>query len=345
MQGVANCLSPLLAIIFIGLCGTDPVLPVSNTTKLPLPGATPQGDGLNWRFVAGLGALPGILLIPFKVSESKQALATQDENSSTPNPTSDDAEKGQSDSSAASQELSFWTVVQDRKYWPKIMGTAGGWFLFDITFYGNSLFQSTVLRDVFNQASSTTVEGDLSHNVCLQMLIIALMGLPGYYVSVYFMDSLGRRNIQLQGFFFMALTFAALGIFFDPLKDVPGLMMILYGLTFFFSNFGPNSTTFVLPAETYPKQVRTTLNGFSAAMGKAGATLGSSVFKPLSTETSVGFTMCMCAIVSLLGLILTWFCVEDRRGKEMEDGGDSEDMKRAGDFSDPLIDSNSAGGP
>lgn len=46
------------------------------------------------------------------------------------------------------------------------------------------------------------------------------------------------------------------------------LMLILYGLTFFFSNFGPNSTTFILPAETFPPHIRTTMNGFSAAMGK-----------------------------------------------------------------------------
>lgn len=30
----------------------------------------------------------------------------------------------------------------------------------------------------------------------------------------------------------------------------------LYGLTFFFANFGPNSTTFVLPAELFPTRVR-----------------------------------------------------------------------------------------
>ena len=31
-----------------------------------------------------------------------------------------------------------------RQYWGKLLGPAGGWFLFDITFYGNSLFSPTV---------------------------------------------------------------------------------------------------------------------------------------------------------------------------------------------------------
>ena len=95
-------------------------------------------------------------------------------------------------------------------------------------------------------------------------------------------------------------------------------MLILYGLTFFFSNFGPNSTTFALPSETFPSNVRTTLNGFSAAMGKVGATIGSSCFKPLADSTSLSLTMCMCAVVSLLGFALTWFFVVDRRDQPME---------------------------
>ena len=95
-------------------------------------------------------------------------------------------------------------------------------------------------------------------------------------------------------------------------------MLVLYGLTFFFSNFGPNSTTFILPAETYPANIRATLNGFSAACGKAGATLGSSTFKIFSKAYGLPLTMGACAIVSFAGLLLTFLFVEDRRGKGME---------------------------
>lgn len=52
-----------------------------------------------------------------------------------------------------------------------------------------------------------------------------------------------------QGFFFMAILFAVMGVGHSRLDDTPMLMLMLYGLTFFFSNFGPNSTTFILPAE------------------------------------------------------------------------------------------------
>ena len=40
--------------------------------------------------------------------------------------------------------------------------------------------------------------GGLADNLCVQMALIALIGLPGYYLSVCAMDRLGRRFIQLQ---------------------------------------------------------------------------------------------------------------------------------------------------
>merc|ERR1712000_629525 len=126
------------------------------------------------------------------------------------------------------------------------------------------------MGSIFHAEGEVPTNGEgLSHNLCYQLLILALIGLPGYYVSVCFMDSWGRKNIQLMGLTFMAILYGVLAIWLNDLP--PALLLIIYGLTFFFSNFGPNATTFILPAETFPAEVRSTLNGFSAACGKAGA--------------------------------------------------------------------------
>jgi len=214
---------------------------------------------------------------------------------------------------------SLLAILSRRNLWGKLVGTAGGWFIFDITFYGNLLFQPLVLAQVFDAEGGSTCSGDLKHSLCIQMSITALIGLPGYYVAVWLMDSMGRRTIQLQGFLFMALLFAVMGVGHAQLEDKPMLMLALYGMTFFFSNFGPNSTTFILPAETFPSSVRATLNGFCAAMGKLGATVGSAIFKPLVVHTGLGGTLIACSLVSLCGMVVTWFFVEDLRGKEMSE--------------------------
>ena len=113
-----------------------------------------------------------------------------------------------------------------------LLGTAGSWFIFDVVFYGNGLFSSTVLSAINYGSGSLT---DLASGNAL----IALIGLPGYYVSLLTIDAIGRRNIQLAGFAAVGVVFAVMGGFLDVLEHkISPLFVFLYGLTFFFANFG-----------------------------------------------------------------------------------------------------------
>jgi MFS transporter, PHS family, inorganic phosphate transporter len=49
-------------------------------------------------------------------------------------------------------------------------------------------------------------------------------------------------------------------------------------LSYFFTEFGPNVTTFVLPAEIFLVEARTTAHGIAAATGKVGAFIGAFLF-------------------------------------------------------------------
>merc|ERR1719460_649411 len=114
------------------------------------------------------------------------------------------------------------------------------------------------------------------------------------------MDKLGRKNIQITGFVMMAMLYGGLAIFLNDLKAYSIPLLSIYGLTFFFSNFGPKSTTFILPSESFPFEVRTSLNGFCAAMGKLGATLGSACFKPIVNWAGTDVAFFLCAGCSLI---------------------------------------------
>lgn len=89
------------------------------------------------------------------------------------------------------------------------------------------------------------------------------------------------------------------------------LFVILYGLTFFFANFGPNTTTFVIPSESFPTRARATCHGISAACGKLGAVIGSSGLKPLLKATNLQTILIVCAAVSLIGAIWTAIFTHD----------------------------------
>jgi len=245
-------------------------------------------NDMNWRFALALGALPGLLLLPYKVAETSNVVR---------DPT---------------RKSTFWSDLGRREYWPKLAGTAGGWFFFDIVFYGNSLFAPVVTKHVFGSDPTDLM------TICAHNAIVFAIALPGYWVATYYMDILGRKNIQLLGFSMMTVLFSLLAALLGPLNfQNPAVLLIVYGLTFFFANFGPNSTTFILPSETFPPEVRSSLNGFSAACGKAGAAIGAALFKPLSSSLGVPAVLLICGIISLVGVAVTFFFVKDYRGKNM----------------------------
>jgi Cyanate permease len=117
----------------------------------------------------------------------------------------------------------------------KLIGTAGCWFLFDVLFYGNTLFQPVVLHSVFgSQETLLDTARDSS--------IMAMLALPGYFISIACIGRQSPRYIQLQGFLCMALLYSIIGYNFASLSKSRTVLLVLYGSTFFFSDYGPNTT-------------------------------------------------------------------------------------------------------
>jgi MFS transporter, PHS family, inorganic phosphate transporter len=111
-------------------------------------------------------------------------------------------------------------------------------------------------------------------------IILSVAGLiPGYWFSVAFIDTLGRKTIQIGGFAILTVIFTIIGFGFNAIS--PGGLVALYCLANFFSNFGPNTTTFILPGEVFPTRYRSTGHGISAASGKIGAIISQALIGPL----------------------------------------------------------------
>jgi len=199
----------------------------------------------------------------------------------------------------ANPDLSFGQFM--RKHGKELVGCAMSWFLLDVAFYSQNLFQ----KDVFTQVNWLPGSGAMNaftetFKVARAQALISLGStIPGYWFTVFTVDFMGRLKIQLMGFVIMTALMAALaGAYltllnrqtstsFAPTTSVNGFITI-YALTFFFANWGPNATTFVIPAELFPTSWKSTAHGFSAASGKAGAIIGAFGFlfasRPLSGE-------------------------------------------------------------
>mmetsp|Transcript_4759 Transcript_4759/g.9626 ORF Transcript_4759/g.9626 Transcript_4759/m.9626 type:complete len:135 (+) Transcript_4759:1020-1424(+) len=76
-------------------------------------------------------------------------------------------------------------------------------------------------------------------------------------------------------------------------------------MSFFFTNFGPNATTFLIPSEIFPTKLRSTCHGISAATGKVGAFVGGIALRPVVNAFGVRVAFLICALTAALGSIWT----------------------------------------
>ena len=205
MQGVGNLLASLVMLACL-------------RSGMPLDAV--------WRVALALGALPGLLSVywRWRMEESTHFVRVATGGAGGPGAKqlelSDRAgllaaeeggaggggSEGGSGGAGAPSWAKTLSTIWEFRY--ALLGTAGSWFIFDVVFYGNGLFSSTVLSGIGYGSGSLT---DLASGNAL----IALIGLPGYYVSLLTIDAIGRRNIQLAGFAAVGVVFAIMGGFLE----------------------------------------------------------------------------------------------------------------------------------
>ncbi|XXG57447.1 hypothetical protein AAC387_Pa03g4594 [Persea americana] len=157
-----------------------------------------------------------------------------------------------------------------------LFGCAVSWFLFDILFYSSTLFQSKIYEFTIGDLESYTACREAFLVSKLQAIMATCSMIAGYWAAVFLINRIGRVKIQMMGFFFMFIFMFAIGVNYTYWNDdhMNTWFFILYGLTFFFSNFGPYTTTFIVPAVLFPARFRSTCHGVAGAIGKVGAIIG-----------------------------------------------------------------------
>jgi nitrate/nitrite transporter NarK len=105
--------------------------------------------------------------------------------------------------------------------------------------------------------------------------------------------------------------------------------LLVYGISYFFTEFGPNVTTFVLPGELFPTRVRATGHGISAGIGKLGAFIGVFLFPVLQQSLGLRNTLLLTAGISALGALLT-LVLPEPAGRSLEEiSGEAKVMDEA----------------
>ncbi|KAG1781496.1 major facilitator superfamily domain-containing protein [Suillus placidus] len=297
-----------------------------------------------WRLLIGLGCVPGVIALYFRLTIPETPRFTMDIERNIAQATTDidnvlTTGKSVFDEDAPVQRVKapkatrsdFRAYFSQWKNLKVLIGTSYSWFALDIAFYGLGLNSSTILTAInFGNPTSAKTTSlyvyENLHNICVGNLILSVAGLiPGYWVSFLFIDSWGRKPIQLMGFTVLTVLFIIMGFGYDKLNSTPSntkAFVFLYCLTNFFQNFGPNTTTFIVPGEAFPTRYRSTAHGISAASGKLGAVIAQVGFSRLvnigGTNKFIKHIMEIFALFMLTGIFSTLLIPETKQ-RTLED--------------------------
>ncbi|KAB2108400.1 Repressible high-affinity phosphate permease [Alternaria gaisen] len=165
-----------------------------------------------------------------------------------------------------------------------LFGTAMSWLLLDVAFYGLGLNSSTVLQAI-GYASGTTLYEKLYNLAAGNAILVCAGAIPGYWLAVATIDTVGRKTLQLAGFTILTILFIVWGFAYKHLSH--HAMLAIYVLIQLFFNWGPNTTTFIVPGECFPTRYRSTSHGISAGSGKIGSIIAQGAIAPLRTRGHV----------------------------------------------------------
>jgi PHS family inorganic phosphate transporter-like MFS transporter len=252
-----------------------------------------------WRIIVGFGGVPAVFALYYRITipetprytfdvgqdiEKAQADITaymNNKKEGVVDPVSQQQTKAKLGKKLAAPKASWPDVLSYFGQWHNfkiIFSTTASWFFLDLAYYGLGL-NNTIVLNAIGYASSNTIYGSLLHTATGNLVLVCAGAIPGYWTSVVTVDTLGRKPIQIMGFFLLTIIFIVIGFAYHSLSSKA--LLALYILAQFFFNFGPNTTTFLIPGECFPTRYRSTGHGVSAAAGKIGAIVAQFIANPL----------------------------------------------------------------
>ncbi|KAJ4310371.1 hypothetical protein N0V94_008485 [Neodidymelliopsis sp. IMI 364377] len=238
-----------------------------------------------WRIAFALGIIPPISIFWFRWRMSMSSAERR--------------------SSARSTILPYHLAL--KRYWRPLLGSAAAWFIYNYIAYPFGLFSSTITASLNPDSSLVKAYG--------WGTLINCFYLPGGFIGGWLSDRLGRRKTMALGFTLQACLGFILGGCLEYIQSRTALFIVLYGLFLTLGEIGPGATIVATSSEFFPTSIRGQMLGLCAAVSKAGAAIGTSVFKPIrasyGTDTVRGnqAVFLIGSGFAVLGAAVAWFLI------------------------------------
>lgn len=263
-------------------------------------------DGLAWRLILGLGVLPSLLVLYQRrhMPESPRWTAERGHAERA----MDDLRNFAGRSVALPAETAAGrgrAAAARRGHLAILLGTAGAWFFFNVAVYGNNVSQPLLVKNIEPHAGVVA-------NIALNAVLVTCFSLLGAVAGLGALDRVPRRLQQVAGLALCVLSMAAIGLV-PALSATTVPFAAVFGISLFGVAVGPNYTTMLLAAESFPTAVRSTFHGLSAGIAKIGAVIGATLVPLLLDEAGLRVATLVAAASFAAGIALTCLVPEPNR--------------------------------
>ncbi|KAI9763896.1 MAG: hypothetical protein M1840_009008 [Geoglossum simile] len=212
----------------------------------------------------------------------------------------------------------FYKYLFTDNNWTDLAGTAATWCVLDFSFYFLGVNSSSIIAKIWGTTETTSVYELLMENGWRALITNSIGAMVGGAIMLAVVR--WRWSVQMYGFLILGGLFFAVGFTFVYLLNTRfiGAIIVLYVLCQLFFNLGPNTTTFVIPAEVFPTPYRATCHGLSAASGKIGSIIAQIflAYAKLGHEsvtdeksTWLGWVLVIFTFIMACGAAITYFFV------------------------------------
>ena len=151
-----------------------------------------------------------------------------------------------------------------------------------------------------------------------QNVISCAATFPTAWISILLVGRIGTKDLQLWGFALNALTFCIVAMVWTldtSLDTVDKFTMVVFVRAM--CRFGAVTSTFLMPSELFAAEVRSSISGFSAAWGKAGAFISTMITPIMYEEYGYSSVFYLYAALASVGFVTTYFAfpIIDREAK------------------------------
>jgi putative MFS transporter len=273
-----------------------------------------------WRFLFASGAVPalGLLVLRRSLPESPrwllrkrsphQALAALRKFHPDGVPAAAPESNGLH-ASRDGERTGRWRELFTRAYLRRTALITVPWFLMDMVDYGFSIYIPTLLLAFGMRSFGGSI---------LLSATLSSLGTVGFIFVAGWIERCGRIRAQSMGFLGLATGMAALGLI--AMSGTAAILPIAACILFVkLANAFPDITTWVLPVELFPTELRASAHGLATSISRIGAATSVFLFPILQREWGIGPLLLVIAAAQLAASFMTLLTGEEPAGRSLEE--------------------------